>query len=326
MAKYNIGIIDAEYFLRRNYSVNSRGGPANENLLLKTFMQSIMKLKRENDFDKALLCLDTYPYYKTMRVKNYKSNREYESQEGLDALREELLWADPEETAEIERRIEEYELRLSNKMVYWSVKRTIKEELGKFGFYCLYKKFFEADDISFGVAEKVREKGLTAILLTQDSDWTTFRSKEVEFCDPKGNHRYPDIKVKLEESKKLGIPMYEIGVLHEIYNASHNNVETYPFKDMVKFDEFAARLYNQDKTLIGFDDINETYTAMNIRKHLPELDNLINFSLTRTDLASPQEWMEFLNKREINISWSTYEKFRRGANRNVLDRQDSQLI
>lgn len=324
MSKYDLGIIDGELVLRRNYSANCKGQNANGNLLLKTFIQSIMKIKRENDFEKALICFDSFPYYKTMEVQNYKADRPYESQEGLDALREELLWASDEEREELEKQIEEYEKRLNDKKVYWDVKKTIKESLGRFGFYPLYKKFFESDDIAYGISEKVREKGLTAILVTKDSDWMSFRSKEVEYVNLKGDHRYPDVKRLLDESRVLGVPMYEIGVLHEIYDASHNNVSKYEFRDMVRFDEFAHKLYNQDSSLMGFDDINKTYKSMNIRHHLPELDKLIDFSLSRTDLASPMEWQQFLRERRINISWSTYEKFRRNCNKNYLEEKNNE--
>lgn len=282
-------------------------------------MQTIMKLKREQKFEKPIICFDTYPYYKTMGLEEYKGDRVYETQDTLDQMIADSLFLEGEELERAKQEIEQYEKDLENRQRFISAKNTVKT-LSKYGFYSAFKSHFEADDIAFAIAEKARQYGLTAILLSTDSDWVTFRSKEVEYSNPKGDHRYSLVKERLNESKSLGIPLYEIGVLHEIYNTSHNNVPIYAHTDTVDFSEFATKIYNQDTTLPDFEDINKVYVTMNIRQHLPELDKLLDFSLSRTDLATMVEWGDFLKSKKINLSYSTYSEFTKGINQDYLHR------
>ena len=71
MGKYNFGIIDGQYILRRNWSIQKNTSGVNESLLLKTFMQSIMKLKREFDFERPLICFDSAPYFAALENPEY---------------------------------------------------------------------------------------------------------------------------------------------------------------------------------------------------------------------------------------------------------------
>ena len=324
MSKYDIGIIDGSYIIRRNMAAQSSYGKLDENLLLKSCIQSLMKEKRELDFDKCLIVWDRAPYFRQQEgIEEYKSDRHYVSYDDIEKLREELLWEDdPKRRAEIESQISEYEVKAWNNSISGKVKYVIIQELGKFGFYSLIKTGFEGDDLAFLIADKCPDLGVKAILLTSDHDWISYRNKNVQYTTParRGvrNNRFDDVRRMLDLSNRTGVPLYESGILSELYKNSHNNVEKYDFCDMVPLEEFISKLYKADSSLPGFEKYYKRYQAFNIRKHQPEAEKLINFSLTRTDLASPQEWLEFLNKRSINISFATYEKFRRNCNRNVL--------
>lgn len=325
MSKYDLGIIDGQYILRRNLSIQARMGKVNENLLLKSFMQSIMKEKRELEFDKALICWDKSPYFSQLEgIEEYKADRHYTNYDEVEKLKETLLWeTDEEKRKELEKEIHYKDIEAWNNQISAKVKYFIIDNLGKFGFYSLIKRCWEADNLSFALAEKCSELGLKGILVSQDQDWTAFRNKNVQFITPerkgKRDNKFGHVRWLLDFSKSLNIPLYEIGVLKELYDSSHNNVNSYEFKDMVKFEEFATKIYNHDETLPGFEGAFRKYSAMNIRKHIPEVTNLVDFSLSRTDLASTLEWQHFLNERQINISWSTYEKFRRNCNKNYLE-------
>ena len=325
MSEYNLGIIDGQYILRRNLAMQAKYGKANENLLLKSFLQSIMKEKRDLDFEKVLICFDRQPYFRQLEgIEEYKADRHYTNQEEVEKLRERLLWEDdPEKIAELEKMISYKDTEAWNNSISAKVKYFIIDEMGKFGFYSLIKSHFEADDISFAIAERCPSLGLKAIMVSVDHDWVQFRNKNVKYTTPeqrgKRNERLDTARYLVGLSKSTGVPVYECGIIQELYKNSHNNVKSYEFCDMVPLEEFITKIYNHDSTLPDYDKMIRRYHATNIRKHLPELDKLINFSLSRTDLASPEEWQRFLNERQINISWSTYERFRRNCNKNLLE-------
>ena len=325
MSKFDFGILDGQYLLRRNLARQATAGKVNENLLLKTFLQSIMKEKRELEFDKAIIVWDKAPYLRQLEgIEEYKADRHYTTDRDVEALREELLWeTDPKRIAELEKEIENSDIAAWNNSVLGRVKYLVIQELGKFGFYSMIKSGFEGDDLAFGLCEICLKRDLKAVMVANDHDWVQFRNKNVKYITPtyrgKRYERLDTARYLVNLSKSTGVPVYEVGIISELYKNSHNNVEAYSMSDMIPLEEFIVKLYNHDESLPEFDKMNRRYQATNIRKHLPELDKLIDFSLSRTDLASPMEWQQFLSERQINISWSTYEKFRRNCNKNYLE-------
>ena len=321
MSKYDLGIIDGQFILRRNMSMQaSNGEKINGNLLMKTFMQSIMKQKRDFSFDKTIILWDRAPYLAQMGIEDYKQDRVYENQNDVDALRAELvLEGDPEKIRELERRIAEVEVKAFNNSTSGQIKYEIFRELPQFGFYCMMKKGWEADYFAFALSEKCLQYGLKAIMISTDKDWCAYRNRNVQYSTPKGDNRFEHVKWLLNFSQSLEIPMYEIGVLRELYDMSHNNAPVYEYKKDVPFETFAVKLYNQDMSLKGFDRVNKRYQALNIRRHLSDVEKYIDFTLSRTDLASPIDWMKFLGEREIKMSIDSYTKFRTNANRNLLE-------
>ena len=101
---YDFGIIDAQYILRRNWSIQKSRGKVNQFLLMKSFIQSVFKLKRDFGFDRALLCFDSAPYYAMLENPDYKADREYVTQESLEDMESNLIFmTDEAEIAEIKK-------------------------------------------------------------------------------------------------------------------------------------------------------------------------------------------------------------------------------
>ena len=286
----------------------------NQGLLMKSFIQSIMKLKREVDFARPLLLFDKTPYYKTIEaVEEYKQDRYYATESELDQLTAQLENA--ELTEEERKHIEDEIARVKKDIQDFKIRTEVKYDLvsngRSIGMPTLIKQGFEADDIAFALAEKVREMKKTAVLITTDHDWIAFRSPEVDYMTPKYDHRNIDCRNMVLDSRRIGLPLYEIGVLREIYFSSHNNVTSYDFSEQVDFDSFCKRLTSGDETLPGFEKVNRVYKAMNIRKHIPELNNLINFALSKLDVTL-DTWNDFTHKRNINIPYYRFTEFIQG--------------
>lgn len=308
---YDLGLIDGQYLLRRNWCVLRLHGDVKKDYLIKSFLQSVMKLKREIGFKRPLLLFDKYPYYKKLEaVEEYKTDRHYTSESDVDDLKKKLESPDltDEERAELEKQLADTQKDLRDNQEFTRAKYDIVTNGRDIGFPCLMKQGFEADDIAFAMSEKVRELGLTAVLVTTDHDWISFRSKEVDYCTPKMDHRNVDCRALVLLSRELNIPLYEIGVMKEIYDTSHNNVSGYEFSEEVPFKEFCTKLYTKDETLKGYDKISKTYDAMNMRKHLPELDKLLDFGLSYMKVDYTK-WAAYTNERGIDISLSKYSEY-----------------
>lgn len=311
MSKYDLGIVDFQYILRRNWSIMRNNGPVDKNLLIKSALQSIMKLKREMDFARPLLLLDKYPYYKQQEaVEEYKQDRHYVSESDTDLIKKKL--EDPnlsdDERADLEEQLRGLERELADNKALTEAKYDLVFSGRDIGFPCLIKQGFEADDIAMALAEKVRQLKLKAVLITTDRDWVTFRSREVDYMTPKQDHRNQMCREYVLLSRKLDIPMYELGVMREIYDSSHNNVQGYDFSSKVDFETFAKKLFLQEPDLPGYEKVLKVYQAMNMRKHFPELEKMIYLSLSPIDL-NIQKWYDYLNEHKISLPLNKYTEY-----------------
>lgn len=310
MMSYDFGIIDAQYILRRNWSIQKSHGKVNQFLLMKSFIQSVFKLKRDFGFDRALLCFDSAPYYAMLENPDYKADREYVTQESLEDMESNLIFmTDESEIAELKNRIEEYKVKIDNEKAFQYVKYEMVGNGTKLGFRTLIKKHWEADNIAFACAEKCRELGYSAILITTDHDWCNFRSKYVTYSTPKNENRNDYTKDLIFQSRKLRIPLYELGILREIYGDSHNNAKGFDFSDKVSFDEFALKLYNEDTTLEGYTKARNFYNAMNIKSHMSEIQPLLEFTMLSGIEVKVSDWFEFVSKNKFMLPVGNYNEF-----------------
>ena len=73
--KYEYGIIDGQYILRRNFAAMTKDTKITANELIQSFIISIIKLKRDHNFKKPIILFDKTPYKKSEGLKAYKGNR-----------------------------------------------------------------------------------------------------------------------------------------------------------------------------------------------------------------------------------------------------------
>lgn len=319
MNKYDLGIIDAQYILRRNFSVQTMNEQTVDwRLLLKSFYQSIMKLKREFKFKRPILLFDKYPYLKSQGVEQYKTDRHYINEDDVANLVKEIMdCTDPIKKSELQDQLSSTQRGLYNEKQLIKAKYDVVKNGTSLGFPTLIKTGYEADDLSFGLTEKVREYGLSAILLTTDRDWVAFRSKEVWYSTPKFDKRNDLCKELIEYSKICNLPLYEIGVLKEIYGGSHNNVEGYEFSEKIPFTEFATRVVSKDETLPGLQKSFDFYNSMNMRRYLPELDKMLDFILGPLNITG--NWHTYCMERDIRLNYMTYSDYLMGISEGFLD-------
>ena len=329
MSKYDLGIIDGQYVLRRNMSIQASGGKkVNQNLLEKSFLQSMMKLKRDFDFDKIIICFDKRPYLKEQGVEEYKGDRHYENQDDVNAINEELMFeSDPEKIQQLEDKLAETETKSYNNLISGKAKYDLIGNISELGFYCMMKKGWEADDLSFAVCEKCRQLDLSAILITSDKDWVSFRSKKIFYATPKGNTRLEHAKWLVGLCKSTQVPVYDIGILSELYGLSHNHAGAYEFSESVSLEEFIHKIYYKDSSLPGFDEYYKRYNAFNMRNYLPDIENYVNFTLSRTDKGNFYTWSKFCSERQINLPYGQYAKFLKDCNKDYIHAgQDNESV
>ena len=319
MNKYDLGIIDAQYILRRNFSAQTRNEQTVDwRLLLKSFYQSIMKLKREFEFKRPILLFDKYPYLKSQGVEQYKTDRHYTNEDDVTHLVTEIMeCTDPIKKSELQDQLNATKRCLYNEKQLLKAKYDVVKNGTSLGFPTLIKTGYEADDLSFGLTEKVREYHLSAILITTDRDWVAFRSKEVWYSTPRCDKRNDLCRKLIEYSKICNLPLYEIGVLKEIYGDSHNNVEGYEFSEKIPFTEFATKVVSKDETLPGFQKAFDFYNSMNMRRYLPELDKMLEFILGPLNLTG--NWQAYCIERDIALNYVTYSDYLLGISEGFLD-------
>jgi len=234
-------------------------------ILFGNFIASIMKQKRENQVKYMILCWDKTPYYHKTAIENYKGDR-YNAADRLQEIEEELkdetLTATERDILNLEKYIAQYDQ--DNFWKYQEVKRSFieKDDWNNAGFYSIYKRGYEADQLAYMlssiIAEKYKkDKKTNCVLLSADKDWANFQKPGVVFTSTwSGNladRHYGNLteewddfhklyrqfakKQKLKEDWK-DITRYEYGILKELISSSHNNATLYDetdddFKDVL---------------------------------------------------------------------------------------------
>lgn len=265
--KYGLGVLDAQYLLRRNYTAirGSSGGSVNSSDLIKSFLQSVNKIRNNFDIQRVVLCWDKGPYRKTSVVNQYKKDRHYTTSSDLDELRELMLGMEGEELEEAERELARMKVDLNSEQAFYNSRLEIIANLHLAGYYSLMKPGYEADDLAYFIATEAERRKVKTLLVTIDRDWVTFCNKYVRYITPNGDTRFNMLKEKVLQSKELGVSLYELGVLSEIYSGSHNNVMEYPYKDHIDFSEFTRSVMSNDEKIPDFERVKSFYDVMDMR-------------------------------------------------------------
>lgn len=177
---YKYGIIDLQYILMRNknmsegYNINDyveqcNNTPLDQSIpdpipidkknLLKTTIQSIMKLKRDYDFQYPILLFDASPYHKVKAIENYKADRYIPTDEEIAELEKSKECKTPEEVRQIEIEQKVIELKQLNFSVMQEIKYGfLSDDWNSYGFHAVLKKGYEADDLAYLLALEISRK------------------------------------------------------------------------------------------------------------------------------------------------------------------------
>ena len=163
--------------------------PVDTSILFGNFIATIMKQKREMNIRYVILCWDKSPYYHKTAIENYKGDR-YKASDRIKEIEEEL---ENEDLSELEIQVLNKEKEIAeyddnNFWKYQEVKKAFLEnpEWNKTGFYSVYKRGYEADQLAACFAKIIGNQykldGKTnCVLNSSDKDWVNFQRPGVEF-------------------------------------------------------------------------------------------------------------------------------------------------
>ena len=153
--KYNYLVVDAQLVLTRNFHRVRNSGHLTKGGLIKSFIQSIVKLCREVPTSNVILAWDRSPYHRHQMMEDYKGDRKYYTKDDItDDLPQ-------EEKDRIEKEINDFKLR--NEVKYYLVNHS-----PKLGMTSLLHQGYEADDLAY---ISVRNLPGKICIASSDSDW-----------------------------------------------------------------------------------------------------------------------------------------------------------
>lgn len=274
MNQYKYALIDANFILKRNCEAVFRGlqGGISKDDIIKSFNQSVNKLQREIGFNHGLLLFDKFPYYKSAFLPEYKGDRVYINEEYLENYMKENPNPDPMELYNIQNQVTKNRECIRAKYEIINTRRFDRTPV--------IKKGFEADDLAYILACKLRDKPYRSILIATDSDWLTFTNPQVDYISMKKDRETGEYITKAKTintlkliSNALKIQLYDIGILNELFLESHNNIQTYRDKHPeVKYRDFCEAMYNSEDKVPDYTEYKSYYDGMYMRSHANEIE------------------------------------------------------
>ena len=347
------GLLDANYVLMRQKNM-MMGEAQYENkvidksVLYGSFINCVMKYKREYDVQYMVLFWDKSPYYHTVAIENYKADR-HNSTEEVASLEEQLKNPNltEEERAELEEQLRIEKLDSDNFWIMNSVKVDFLDnaEWKHAGFHSIYKRGYEADQLAMYVAKKISylhktNKSINAVLLTADKDWVNFQQDGVEFISIYNGSRYENLEqdyrnaVKEYDSNypdaKVKLDMYSYGILNELAGATHNNASVILEDDEcfsnMSWSEFYYRVLNKKslKDFKSYKILCNAYEAMNVFKgktvdngycnnvgiqYIKDIEDTVNAILKDCDKFDSTSIRPLIDEHNIHINLTTYSKY-----------------
>lgn len=304
--KYDYLVIDAQYFLTRNYFA-IRGSGSNKlpdtsyATIASSVIRSIIKVFEEVPSKKVILLWDTYPYYKHTLLEDYKGTRSYTTDEDVEAEE------DPEIKAQLE--IDAHNLKQRG-----LAKRLLKE-LNSFGLPSFFKSGYEADDLAYVVSNKIKELSKTGCLVSIDSDWTYWINESVDVLNPKKMEitTHKDMVDYLELEHPLSL--FEYKQLYDSFYGSHNDyIQTVTDDNWsYSFNEF-YQLYldTKDKSTLfkDYDRFKLQYHGLSILEY-PEFNKVqsMMYYLDKTGgIPSKSQWEEFRTEKLLSVTVDELDK------------------
>jgi hypothetical protein len=303
---YDIMVIDAQWLLTRNYHAikHSYEGELDENaykVIASSVIQSIVKLIEELPSRKVILVFDTYPYYKsTMLNDEFKDSRIYVTDEDVEEE------TDPEKKAELA--IEAFNLKQRGKA------KMLLKQLSEYGLPSFFKSGYEADDLVYIIASKIKELDLNGVIISIDSDWNYWINENVDWYSPKrGTTTYKDTIDYLQMPE--GLSLFEYKRLYDSFYGSHND-----YRQTVKDELYEYSFNDFYKMFIESKDRNELfsdyekflaqYDALGITEY-PEFNkvqSMMYYIDKSGSIPSQGQWEMFSTKNGLTVNASYFNR------------------
>ena len=215
-----IGLLDAQWFLRRNFMLLKNHGLINYCDLYKSLIQSVCKVTRENGLNKVYCLWDSAPYKRVEFIKEYKSDRVYLTEDNLKQITPDMT---QEEIDQINKYNEELKKNLELEKVFRQVKYDFINTMTNYGMISIISKGYEADDLAYYICNKFNIED-ELLLFTKDSDWISLLSKNAKLIRMTKSPEVYDYEKAygILGNNFRSVPLVELGIIKDLILGSHN--------------------------------------------------------------------------------------------------------
>lgn len=301
---YNWGLLDGNFFLRRNFNAAKRSKellkPNGYKKLAASFLSTVFNYQNQFDFKTILIAWDKTPYKKLETIKEYKQNRVYRTESDVDKIKDKIAKAENEEERnKLIKKLKDIEYDADCEKVFHHAKNSLIKNLESTRVHCIRLEGYEADDIAYLFSKQIESMQGRGLIISVDGDWRTFLNPNVDYFKETLNRKVRsgvllkyddyDFRVKAENS---GCTLYEMGNLREIFTGGHNNVTGFNYKydksrnveynkDKYTLEQFAKAIKSGDESLPDYEINRKYFEALNINNYdNTEINSLINQNLS----------------------------------------------
>ena len=232
--KYKYCFVDTQIYLTTAFHAIKPHVPIDQlaSSLVKSFLGSMMNLQNELDFEKLILLHDTYPYFKTRFLSDYKGDRTYVTQEMVDSMEE----GEDKDKAQLE----------ADALKQRALAKRIIQSLGEIGIPSIYQRGFEADDLAYICSKFCSNNGFSSILCSWDTDWMYWCTENSDWYSKKrGLLTYSDIMVEYKDTIPKELSLFEYKRYYDSFYGSHNHLHNTVNDDW--YDETFKSFYSEFK-------------------------------------------------------------------------------
>lgn len=334
---YDFFIIDAQYYLRRNWYIISQNQEFNKYELMTSVLMTIFKIYKMYGGRKIILLWDKKPYIKEDVIKNYKGDRYLvvEDKDNKDARLNELklMIQNPQISEEDKAKYLEEINKLEQELIQLAKDVELFNKLGaaKYEFLCNFNKFglvslqikgYEADDLAYLCGQWCKNHNMTALLVSGDSDWSCMTNENVDVL--RFTKNYNDLydinksKESVIEEFRDQISPFEFYQINDIYNGGHNNVVLEIDKEKYSFSEVTKRIIDHDIP----EDLNEFihyYNALILEGYYDNVKDKIETTLLKTGSRNLDEYFQYQKKTGLMGKYLYYY-------RSIINKLDWSLL
>lgn len=282
---YKWGIIDASYFLRRNFSAikyNSNLVDSGYASLISSFLSTVINYKNNLSIETIILAFDSSPYKKSVAIERYKKDRKYISEDDLTTAQNKLAIAETEEQKEkAQKELKSTKYNYDCEQIFKHSKRSILSNLNNSHFNPLIVSGYESDDLAYLTSKYILKNYgsddlIKSVLVSVDTDWLTYINPKVDYYKENARrsngakpiiHEYKNLK-RTALLELTHCSLYESGLLRELYYGGHNNCPAYNSKHPdISLERFAWSLLKKDGSIPSYLEYLVYFDALNMNMY-----------------------------------------------------------